>query len=161
MTLREIRSSFDDLYRSGQFGSSVQTPINATILLPVRIAALGPFTLEKNVRAGRVFLTLYPISPVADGSGGHQHRLVISYLRAYPAMSEVTTDRINSLLNLVDTSSEGALEFLIEVLSKVWNAFFSRCDYEQNLSEQDRIAIETRVGKDVTELMRPYLAGLN
>ena len=61
------------------------------------------------------------------------------------AMSKATIQRITSLVNGANTSDAGTEELLAEFIGPSRNAFFSRLDYEELLSEQARSAIEERV----------------
>ena len=59
--------------------------------------------------------------------------------------NNATIQRITSLVNGANTSDAGAEEFLAEFICRSRNAFFSRRDYEELLSEQARLTIEERV----------------
>ncbi len=159
-TIRKTKSLFDDCYLSGQFASLIQTSIDEIIPLPLRLAVSGRYTLYNNVRAGEVYLTLYPIGSAVNYSGAHVHRLVVSHLRTSTASRTITVNRIKSVINLANSSSEGTMNLVFEVLSSIGNAFFSPCDYEQQISDQHRRVLERKVGKDLIASMRPYLSSV-
>ena len=146
---------FDEHYQSGSFDSFIETPIDTIIELPIHLAVADLY--QPDLSANSLFLTIYPVGPqTADGP--YVHRVIATRLQTALKATASTLRSLDTLLSVAGQSESGSQSFLAGVLRPVRNAFYSR-GYEQQLSEQTRIAIERQVCANVLESIRQWFPG--
>ena len=151
--LDRAREVFGRHYWTGDFDSFMETPLDAVVELPTKIAVADLY--EPSPSAYGLFLTIYPAGAEPDGSVSFLHRVIASRLLPASPATDSTLQTLGDLLEAARQSEMTADKFLAEVLSSVRNAFISR-SYEQHLSEHTRTAIEHKVHESVVDLMREW-----
>ena len=157
--VEKIKSLYDKCYLGDHFDAPIDTPIDDSIFLPIRVAASDIYTPRSKVGKGEMHVTLYPSNTAGDISGIYQHRIIVSRLHDAYRTDGTNTDEFKHLIDEAKKPGEGASILLGAVLIRMRNVFFSYRDYQQLLSEQDRIDLERGVHKDLKAAMNPYFAG--
>ena len=155
-TTRRIKNQkefLDRNYLQLDFDSSIYTPLEASVTLPLRLAMSDHYTFDGKDAVGEVFLTVLPIDQSRSGNHAYYHRVLGSSFRGDEASNEKPIDAVRRMLDNIGKSDGDQDGFLTQVLTYCRNSYFSH-DYHQ-LSEEFRIALEQAVHKQTSEGLPP------
>ena len=139
--LTKAKDSFDECYLKRRFDDFIDTPVDATIELPLKVAVADLYSLND---MDEVFLTIFPSRPSrSEGSGLYNHRVIASHMKTAPSSTQGAIDKICRMMESLGMDDGGLEEFLREIFASCRNSFFSH-DYEQ-LPEHIRETVERAV----------------
>ena len=155
--LTKAKDSFDECYLAGRFDDFIDTPVDTTIELPLKVAVADLYSFND---MDEVSLTIFPLRPSrSEENGLYNHRIIASRMKTAQSSTQRTIDKIRCMVENLDTDDAGLEEFLREVFTTCRNSFFSH-DYEQ-LPEHIRETVEQAVYcatvQGVPEPLRSYL----
>lgn len=155
--LIKYKGSFDECYLKRRFDDVIDTPVDATIELPLKVAVADLYSLND---MDEVFLTIFPLRPSrSEGSGLYNHRVIASHMKTAPSSTQRAIDKIRRMMESIGMDDGGLEEFLREIFASCRNSFFSH-DYEQ-LPEHIRETVEQAVYctaiEGIPEPIRGYL----
>lgn len=157
MNKNREKKSFDESYLKRDFHSLVDTPVDATIELPLKIAVADLYSFNG---MGEVFLTIFPLRLSRPGENSlYNHRVIASRMKTAQSSTQRTIDKIRCMVESLGTDDGGLEEFLREVFTNCRNSFFSH-DYEQlpdHIRETVEQAVYCAAVQDVPEPLRDYL----
>ena len=155
--LIKYKGSFDECYLTGRFDDVIDTPVDATIELPLKVAVADLYSFNG---MGEVFLTIFPLRLSRPGENGlYNHRVIASRMKTAQSSTQRTIDKIRCMVESLGTDDGGLEEFLREVFTNCRNSFFSH-DYEQlpdHIRETVEQAVYCAAVQDVPEPLRDYL----
>ncbi len=139
--LTKAKDSFDESYLTRRFDDVIDTPVDVTIGLPLKVAVADLYSFNGR---GEVFLTIFPLRPSrSEENGLYNHRVIASHMKTAQSSTQGAIDKIRRMVESLGTDDGGLEEFLREVLANCRNSFFSH-DYEQ-LPEHIRETVEQAV----------------
>ena len=139
--LTKAKESFDECYLKRRFDDFIDTPVDATIELPLKVAVADLYSFND---MDEVSLTIFPLRPSrSEENGLYNHRIIASRMKTAQSSTQRTIDKIRCMVENLGTDDGGLEEFLREVFTNCRNSFFSH-DYEQ-LPEHIRETVEQAV----------------
>lgn len=155
--LTKAKESFDECYLRRGFDDFIDTPVDAILELPLKVAVADLYLFND---MDEVFLTIFPFHPSrSEENGLYNHRVIASRMKTAPSSTQGAIDKIHSMVESLGTDNGGLEEFLREVLTKCQNSFFSH-DYEQlpdHIRETIERAVYCAAVQDIPEPLRGYL----
>ena len=155
--LTKAKESFDECYLTRGFDNFIDTPVDATLELPFRVAVADLYSFND---MGEVFLTIFPLRPSrSEGNGLYNHRVIASHMKTAQSSTQGAIDKIRCMVESLGTDDGGLEEFLREVLANCRNSFFSH-DYEQlhgHIRETVEQAVYCTAVEGIPEPIRGYL----
>lgn len=155
--LIKYKGSFDECYLKRRFDDVIDTPVDATLELPLKVAVADLYSLND---MDEVFLTIFPSRlSRSEENGLYNHRVIASHMKIASSSTQGAIDKIRRMVESLGRDDRGLEEFLREVFTNCRNSFFSH-DYEQ-LPEHIRETVEQAVYcaavQDVTGPLQDYL----
>lgn len=159
--LTKAKESFDVCYLRRGFDDFIDTPVDATLEIPLKVAVADLYPFND---MDEVFLTIFPLRPSrSEENGLYSHRVIVSRMKTAPSSTQGAIDKIRCMVESIGTDNRGLEEFLREVSTNCQNSFFSH-DYEQlpgHIRETVERAVYCATVQDIPEPLRGYLMNIH